>query len=352
MSMLADVVDAVVGIDTHRDTHTAQLVDPLCRALAELTVPNTDAGFAELLGWIAARQPGSQLIVAVEGSRSYGIGLARAIAAAGLRVVEVEQPKRAERRHGKSDPIDAHLAARHALALPADQLAAPRADGDREALRILLASRDELVLLQTQQTNRLHALLLSGDDTDRQAARGKFTLTKLAAIIARPADPHGDRAAAVLRAEIRRLAQAVRDRRRELRSNEHALTEIVSDLAPGLLDRPGIGPVSAATAIVAFSHPGRVRDEAAFAALAGTNPIPASSGRTIRHRLNRGGDRTLNRAMHTIARHRLTYDPATRAYAERRRAQGKTDREILRCLKRYITRQVFRQLTHAMTPAA
>jgi transposase len=352
MTMLADVVDAVVGIDTHRDTHTAQLVDPLCRAISEVTVPNTDAGFAELLSWIAAHQPGPRLVAAIEGSRSYGIGLARSLDRAGLRVIEVEQPKRTERRRGKSDPIDARLAARHALALPVDRLPAPRADGDREALRLLLTSRNELVLQQTQQTNRLHALLLTGDDLDRQAARGKFTLAKLAAITTRSTDPQSDRAAAVLRAEIRRLATAVRDRHRDLRANEHALTDIVRDLAPGLLDRPGIGPVSAATAIIAFSHPGRIRDDAAFAALAGTSPVPASSGRTVRHRLNRGGDRVLNRAMHTIARNRLNYDPATRAYAERRRAQGKTDREIIRCLKRYITRQIYRQLTHTMTAPA
>src|SRR4051794_26323413 len=155
MSMLADAVDAVVGIDTHRDTHTAQFLDAGGRTLGELTVANTESGFAELLGWITARQPGPRLVVAVEGTRSYGIGVARFLDQAGLRVVEVEQPKRTEHRRGKSDPIDALLAARHALALPADQLPAPRADGDREALRILLTSRNELVVVQTQQTNRL-----------------------------------------------------------------------------------------------------------------------------------------------------------------------------------------------------
>lgn len=346
--MLADVVDAVVGIDTHRDTHTAQIVDGLCRPLAELTVANSDAGFAELLDWIAAHQPGPRLVLAVEGTRSYGIGLARAALEAGLTVIEVEQPKRTERRHGKSDPIDARLAARHALALPADRLPVPRADGDREALRILLVSRDELVLLQGQQTNRLHALLLSGDERDRQLARGKFTLGKLGSIISRPAEPAADRVGAVRHAEIRRLAQAVRDRHRDLRTNERQLIEIINALAPGLLTRRGIGPVSAAAAIVAFSHPGRLRNDAAFAALAGTCPLPASSGRTVRHRLNRGGDRTLNRAIHTIARSRLRYDPTTQAYAERRRAEGKTDREITRCLKRYITRQLYRELTNTM----
>src|SRR4051794_8385136 len=350
--MLADVVDAVVGIDTHRDTHTAHLVDRNCRALAEVTVPNTDAGSAELLAWLEAHRVGPRLVVAMEGTRSYGLALARRLTAAGLLLVEAEQPARKDRRHGKSDPIDARIAARSVLAKPAERLATPRADGDREALRILLSARDELTSLLTMQSNRLHALLLAGDDTDRQLNRGVFTLDKLGTIAARQLAPDADRAEAVRRAECRRLAVAVRDLFRQLRANKKQLAEIVNDLASGLLDKPGLGPVSAAIVLVAFSHPGRIHTEAAFAALAGTSPLPASSGRTVRHRLNRGGDRRLNRALHTIARSRLSFDPTTKAYADRCRTEGKTDREILRCLKRYITRQLFRQLTSTMTATA
>jgi transposase len=350
MQMLADQVDAVVGVDTHRDTHTAVVLNPVGRALAETTVTNDEDGFAALVGWLAQHAPGPRIVVAIEGSRSYGIGLARHLAAAGFQVLEIEQPKRKERRRGKSDPIDARLAARHALELAADRLPQPRADGDREALRILLNSREQMTLLQTGQANRLHALLLCGDEDDRNLSRGKFTLAKLERIISRQHDPNADRAQAVRRTECRRLAQAVRDLTRELNENEKQLAGIVEEMAPGLLAKRGVGPVSAATAIIAFSHPGRFHSEAAFAALAGTSPVPTGSGQTSgRHRLNRGGDRQLNRAIHTIARSRMTTDPTTRAYAERRHAEGKTNREIIRCLKRYIARQLYRELTAAMT---
>ena len=148
--------------------------------------------------------------------------------------------------------------------------------------------------------------------------------------------------------EIRRLALALRAAARALQANYADLGTIVSDLVPGLTSRPGIGPVTAAQAIVSFSHAGRCRHDAAFARLAGTSPIEASSGQVTRHRLNRGGDRALNRAIHLIATTRMRADPATRAYLTRRRAEGKTDREIRRCLKRYIARQLYRELTAAM----
>jgi transposase len=154
----------------------------------------------------------------------------------------------------------------------------------------------------------------------------------------------------VRQAEIRRIALVVRDARRALMANRAQLQAIVDDLAPGLTDRRGVGPVSAAQAIVSFSHPGRCRNEAAFAALAGTSPLPASSGRTVRHRLNQGGDRALNRAIHTIAATRMRCCPTTRAYVARRSAEGKTDKEIRRCLKRYIARQLYRALNTTMAP--
>jgi transposase len=156
----------------------------------------------------------------------------------------------------------------------------------------------------------------------------------------------------VRQAEIRRLALALREATRALKANRTQLQAIVDELAPGLTSQRGIGPVSAAQAIVSFSHPGRCRNDAAFAALAGTSPLEASSGRTIRHRLNRGGDRALNRAIHTIAITRMRNCPTTRAYVARRTAEGKTPREIRRCLKRYIARQLYRTLTTAMTSTA
>ena len=350
--MLADVIDAVVGVDTHRDTHQVEIALPSGTPIATCSIDNDSAGFAELLAWVIAHAPGPRLVVSIEGTRSYGVGLARAAAVAGLLVVECEQPHRKARRgRGKSDPIDAHLAVLTALRLDADRLPTPRADGDREALRILLGARRDLSTTNTAQTNRLRALLLGGDDTDRQLARAALTDTVLAALIRRRSPRDADRAQAVRHGEVRRLAVAVREGGRALKTNRAELAVLVEELAPGLIERCGIGPVSAAQVIVSFSHPGRCRGDAAFAALAGTNPLPASSGRTVRHRLNRGGDRALNRAVHTIATTRMRCCARTRAYVARRTAEGKSPREIRRCLKRYITRELYRTLTTTLTPA-
>src|SRR5918997_760777 len=181
--MLAEVVDAVVGVDTHRDTHEVEIAFPTGTPIATLTISNDSAGFAALLAWIIDHAPGPRLAVSIEGTRSYGVGLARAATAAGLLVVECEQPNRKARRgKGKSDPIDAHLAVLAALRLDADRLPIPRADGDREALRILLGTRQELTSISTAQTNRLRALLRDGDDTDLALARGPLNDAVLAAI--------------------------------------------------------------------------------------------------------------------------------------------------------------------------
>ncbi|HSL08393.1 MAG TPA: IS110 family transposase [Pseudonocardiaceae bacterium] len=351
--MLAEFIDAVVGVDTHRDTHEVEIASPAGTPIATITISNDSSGYAELLAWIFEHTPGLRVAVSIEGTRSYGAGLARAIAAAGLMVIECEQPHRKQRRgKGKSDPIDAHLAVLSALRLDADRLPTPRADGDREALRILLGARQELTTTSTGQINRLRALLLSGDDADRQVARGALPEATLVSLARRRQPREASREQAVRHAEIRRLAVAVREAGRALKANRAQLRAIVDELAPGLTDQPGIGPVSAAQAIVSFSHPGRCRNDAAFAALAGTSPLEASSGRTVRHRLNRGGDRALNRAIHTIATSRMRSCPTTRAYLARRTAEGKTPREIRRCLKRYIARQLYRTLTTAMTPTA
>src|SRR2546430_103198 len=241
MPMLTEVVDAVIGIDTHRDSHEVEIADATGTPIATMRISNDSAGFGQLLTTIAEVVPGRRVAGSLEGSRSYGGGLARTLAAA-------------------------------------DQ--------------------------------------------------------------------------AVRYAEICRLALALRQARQELDANRKQLLAIVDDVVPGLTSRYGIGPVTAAQAVVSFSHPGRCRNEAAFAALGGTNPIPASSGRTVRHRLNRGGDRALNRAIHTIALTRIRSCPRNRAYDERRIAEGKSAREIRRCLKRYIARELYRQLTQSMKQPA
>ena len=187
-------------------------------------------------------------------------------------------------------------------------------------------------MTRTAQINRLRALLLAGDDTDRQAARAALTQRVLTGLARRTVPAGARRDYAIRQGEIARLALALDQARRQLKDNRKQLLTIAGDIAPGLTSRYGIGPVSAAQAIVSFSHPGRCRNEAAFASLGGTSPIPASSGQTIRHRLNRGGDRALNRAIHAIALTRIRSCPRTRAYVTRRTAEGKTPREIRRCL--------------------
>lgn len=344
MPLVAEVIDAVIGGDTHRDTHALEMTAPTGATIATIAIDNNEGGFAEALTWIAEHTPGSRVVVGLEGTRSYGVGLARAVQAAGLVVVEVERPRRPDRRRGKSDPIDAHLAALHVLRLDADRLPAPRADGDREALRILLGARRELTTVRTLQINRLRALLLTGDEDDRDLARGTLSDARLGAISRRRAKADESIEISTRRAEARRLSIAIREAGEELKQNKKQLAAMVDDLAPLLQNKIGVGPVSAAQAVVSWSHSGRCRNDAAFAALAGASPIPASSGRIVRHRYNRGGDRSLNRALHDITLTRWRICPRTHAYIARRRAEGKSDNEIRRSIKRYIARELYRAL--------
>jgi transposase len=345
MSMLADFVDAVIGGDTHKDTHTLEMSSPTGAVIATTTIGNTAAGYAQAIQWITDHAPGSRLIIGLEGTRSYGCGLARAFTAAGLQVVEVEQPARRSRRRGKSDPIDAHLACLSVLNMDQARKTLPRNDGVREALRILLVARDDIATHRTAQINRLRAVLLTGDDQDRELGHGRMSRARLHQISNRVTPTGADIEAQVRHAEATRLATAIDLATTQLRTNHKQLAALVTTMAPTLLEQFGVGPVCAAQILVSWSHPGRCRNEAAFAALAGVNPIPASSGRNSRDRLNHGGDRQLNRALHTIAVTRARADTRTRDYIARRTAEGKTSREIQRCLKRYIARAIFHELT-------
>ena len=233
MTMLAETVDAVIGIDTHRDSHEVEIADPAGRPIAMMQVGNDSAGFAQLLAAIAEVAPGPRVAVCIEGTRSYGIGLARALAAAGLLVIECKQPRRKQRRgKGKSDPIDAHLAVLAALRLDAAKLPVPRADGDREALRILLVARLEMTVAATAQASRLRALLLAGDDADRRAARKTLSKTALAALAGRELPADTSREPAVRQAEITRLALALSQARHQLKDNHAQLQAIVNAIAP------------------------------------------------------------------------------------------------------------------------
>lgn len=349
MPIVADTVDAVIGVDTHVDTHTLALCSPAGALLAQATYPTDPAGLAAAIEWATAQAPGLRVVFAVEGTRSYGIGLTRLLQTGGHTVIEVEQPTRTARRgRGKSDHIDAALAARTALGYDTDKLPTPRAEGTREALRILLVARNDLSTERTAKLNALRALLRSGTPTEHALAGQRFSDTVLTGIARRRARPDEDLAAATRRAETRRLALRIRALDTELKTNRGALIAGVTSIEPGLLDHTGIGPVSAAQILISWSHPGRCRSEAAFAALAGVNPLEASSGKNTRHRLNRGGDRQLNRALHDIAKTRMIHDPETRAYLQRRRTEGRTDREIRRCLKRYLARRIHRHLTRTL----
>ena len=206
MPMLAELIDAVVGVDTHRDTHEVELALPTGTPIGTRKISNDNSGFAELLAWILDHSPGPRVVVSIEGTRSFGVGLARAVAAAGLTVIECEQPNhKARRGKGKSDPIDAHLAVLAALRLDADRLPIPRADGDREALRILLGARHELTVVTIAQTNRLRALLLGGGDAERDLARATLADPVLLAMVRRREPPQASREQAVRHGEIRRL---------------------------------------------------------------------------------------------------------------------------------------------------
>jgi hypothetical protein len=348
--MLAELIDAVVGVDTHRDTHEVEIALPTGTPIGTRKISNDNAGFAELLAWILDHAPGPRVVVSIEGTRSFGVGLARAVAAAGLIVIECEQPNRKARRgKGKSDPIDAHLAVLAALRLDADRLPIPRADGDREALRILLGTRHELTVANTAQTNRLRALLLGGQDTERDMARATLTDPVLLAMARRREPPQASREQAVRHSEIRRLAHtggASRVSGQPGSAADHRGRDGSRvDRAP----RYRRGYRSSSHRV--FLSPGRCRSDAAFAALSGTSPLQASSGKTVRYRLNRGGDRALNSAIHTIAITRRRCCPTTRDYVARRTAEGKSSREIQRCLKRYIARELYRRLESPSAPA-
>jgi transposase len=343
MSMLAELVEVVIGVDTHSQTHTAAVVDARTGGvLARATVAADPDGYAELVA-LAEAHSGLRAW-AMEGTGGYGAGLARHLADRDEMVVELDRPKRPTRRAGaKSDPIDAERAARDALART--RLAQPKTGAERAALQMRLTARRAAVEAATAAQRQLLAMVITAPEVVRARFRGQTTramITTAAGL--RPGASGGDSDVITALTVLRDLARRIRFLEAEALGHEQAIRLIVRSWRPDLLELTGVGPIVAATVLTAWSHPGRCRDDAAFAMLAGVAPIPASSGKTVRHRLNRSGDRQLNRALHTVTLSRLQRDPRTRVYAERRRAEGKTDREIKRCLKRYIARELYRRL--------
>lgn len=351
MSIVADDFKYVVGVDTHAATHTFAIVEsPNSRVLDQGTFPANAAGLSRAIVWIGRTTSGDldDVLVAIEGTGSYGARLTHQLTEDGYRVIEAPRPNRRGAK-AKTDALDALAAAKSTMGMEATELVEPRAGEHRGALQILGTARTQMTKERTKCINALTALL-RGHDLDIDA-RKKLTITQIRTVATWRSRTES-LTNKVARTEAKRLAIRIIGLKDDLAANQKSIDEIVTDQAPELLEEVGIGPVVAATILTAWSHPGRVRSEAALASLAGTCPIPASSGNTSRHRLNRGGDRRLNSAIHTIVLTRMAHHEETRAYVERRTAEGKTKREIMRCLKRYITRQIYRTLTKTDTTLA
>ena len=292
MAMLAEVVELVIGVDTHKHTHTAAIVTAATGAVvAQATVPATPAGDQQLLQ-LANQQPGER-VWAIEGTGGYGAALTRFLHANAERVVELDRPKRTARRHGaKSDPLDATRAAREALGR--DRLTQPRAAGQRAALQVRLTGRRSAVQATTDAQRQLHALV-AAPEALRGRLRGLTTHQLIAACGRLRLRPTGTPRPPPLRPACGPWP-AGSSLERETAEHTRALTTLVGAWRPDLLTRCGVGPIVAATVLCAWSHAGRCPTDAAFAMLGGAAPIPASSGQTVRHRLNRSGDRHLNQA--------------------------------------------------------
>ncbi|PFG39794.1 transposase [Georgenia soli] len=343
VTRLSEVVDVIIGVDTHVQTHTAAAVEARTGALlGQITVETTPAGYEELTAF--ADEHAALRAWAIEGTGGHGAGLARHLAHDQEVVVELDRPERARRRNGaKSDPLDAERAAREAMART--RLGTPRAGGDRQALSVLLAARRSAVEAATLAQRQLFSLVIAAPEPIRARFRGKKIPAMVATAAVLRLDPSWDTETTTTVTVLRSLARRARDLAAEAAEHEKAILAIVRAWRPDLLDQIGVGPIVAATVLCAWSHPGRVHSEAAFAMLAGVAPIPANSGQTTtRYRLNRYGDRQLNRALHTVALSRQRYHQPTRDYTARRTSEGKTPREIKRCLKRYIARDLYRLL--------
>lgn len=346
MSIVAHSRPFVVGVDTHAKNHVYAIIATATGALLQTReFPTTSPGINRAIAWVA-RLTGADLATlwVIEGAASYGALLTGAVGAAGYQVTEAARMEaRSHHGVGKSDSLDAHRIAAAALPLEEQQLRRPRLnEGVRAALRILVCARESMTTDRTRTVNALTALLRVNDlGLD---ARKSLTATQIAEV-SRWRSREEPLALSVARSEAVRLAKHINELDTDIQTNNTQITELVeiSEAAP-LLQEKGFGPVTAAICLTAWSHQGRVRSEAAYASLAGVNPIPASSGNTVRHRLNRGGDRTLNKALHMIALSRMTFDAQTIEYVQKRQAEGRTKREIRRCVKRYLARRIYRTL--------
>lgn len=337
--------ELLAGVDTHTDTHTLAILTEHGATVSTATFTADGRGYAALIQALSAAGP--VRAVGVEGTNSYGAGLSRALQVAGFTVLEVLRPTRQVRRmDGKSDPIDAVEAARTVLAgrgtsVPKDT------SSTAESIRFLLVARRRFIASMTSISNAVKSLLVTAPEPVRAKYRNLETealLRRLAT--SRPSTDPSDPAVAAAVA-LKTMATAHAELADRAASLEEHLHELIQAHHPALLEIYGVRAIIAAQLVVsAGANPERIRNEAAFAALCGAAPIPASSGRTHRHRLNQGGDRQANAALHRIALVRMSHEPRTRAYVERRAKDGKTKKETIRCLKRAIAREIYRALTN------
>jgi transposase len=347
-------IRVTVGVDTHIDQHVGVALDQFGRRLGTRGVPTTPAGFAELVAW--ARTFGALEQLGVEGTGSYGAGLTRWLRARGLAVIEVERPHRqdrqARRRRGKSDPLDAEAAARAVQA--GTVVGHPKAgDGRVEMIRTLRLARRSAMKARTQAANQLHAVVVTAPDGLRARLRA-LSMAELITLVAafRPVKAGTALATPLAAAKLALKGLALRYRQlsAEIDALDVHLEQLVATAAPELIAVKGVGTdIAGALLVAAGDNPDRLHSEAAFASLCGVAPIPASSGKTNRHRLSRGGDRDANRALYLLALGRMGWDPATRTYVTRRTAAGLSKPEIIRCLKRYLAREIYRILVQPPT---
>ena len=336
-----------VGIDTHKHVHHAALIDPLGRHLGDCPFNATTAGYAALIDWIADRAVAA---VGVEGTGSYGAGVTHALTAAGYTVIEVDRPDRKARRaNGKSDPVDAYAAATAVASGRATTTPKTR-DGSIEAIRLVHNARRQAVAMRATAITELHAVILTAPPELRETLAPLTRGERITRCLRLRPDATSHPVLYAAKLALRSAARRITALTTEINDLQHALEELLHPVADDLLALPGVGTDSAAELLVAFGdNPERITSAAKFAHLCGAAPIHASSGTRVRHRLNRGGNRQANRALHTIVTARLRTDERTRAYLARRTAEGKTRREITRCLKRYVAREIYHHV--ATTPA-
>ena len=340
MSMVLNVVG---GVDTHADTHVAAAVDSNGGVLGIESFPADGAGYRDLLGWLVGF--GDVTRVGVEGTGSWGVGLSRHFLDNGIAVVEVDRPNRqARRRVGKSDPTDAVSAARAALSGAAAVTPKTR-NGPMEQIRVLLVARRSARQQRIQTLNQLRHLVFCAPEQIRVRFKDRYK-TGLVTEAAKMKPRMGsDPILFTTNIVIRDLARRIQGFNREMKQIDRALLALVTDTAPSLLELHGVGVDTAASLLVtAGDNPQRLRSEASWAHLCGVTPVSASSGKVTRHRLNRGGDRNANSALYRIVLTRMSSHDETRRYVARRRAEGLSSREVMRCLKRYVARQVFKEL--------